>query len=116
MYISHMRNEGNHVLEAMDELIAISRQSGTPAEIYHLKAAGRPNWGKLDAMIAKIQAARKAGLRISADMYTYTAGATGLDAAMPPWVQNGGLEAWIAHLKDPGIRKRVIAEMRNGHT
>jgi N-acyl-D-amino-acid deacylase len=116
MYISHMRNEGNHVLDALDELIAISHQSGAPAEIYHMKEAGRPNWNKLDAMIAKIQAARKAGLRITANMYTYTAGATGLDAAMPPWVQSGGVEAWIAHLKNPKVRKRVIAEMRDGHT
>jgi N-acyl-D-amino-acid deacylase len=116
MYISHMRNEGNHLLEAVDELITISRQSGAPAEIYHMKEAGRPNWNKLDPMVAKIEAARKSGLRITADMYTYTAGATGLDAAMPPWVQSGGLEAWIAHLRDPKIRKRVIAEMRDGHT
>ncbi|MBI3677421.1 MAG: D-aminoacylase [Proteobacteria bacterium] len=116
MYISHMRNEGNHVLDGVDELISISRQSGAPAEIYHMKAAGKPNWNKLPEMIAKIEAARKAGLRITANMYTYTAGATGLDAAMPPWVQDGGLEAWIARLKDPKIRKRVIAEMRNPFT
>ncbi len=116
MYISHMRNEGNHVLDGLDELISISRQSATPAEIYHMKAAGKPNWSKLSTMIARIQAARKAGLRITADMYTYTAGATGLDAAMPPWVQDGGLEAWIARLKDPKVRKRVIAEMRDGKT
>ena len=113
MYISHMRNEGNHVLDAMDELIEISKQSGAPAEIYHLKAAGKPNWDKLPKMIAKIDAARAAGQRITADMYTYQAGATGLDAAMPPWVQEGGLEKWIARLKDPKVRKRVIAEMRN---
>lgn len=116
MYISHMRNEGNHVFDGVDELIQIARESGAPAEIYHMKQAGKPNWGKLDGMIAKIEAARKAGLRITADMYTYTAGATGLDAAMPPWVQDGGLEAWIARLKDPAIRKRVIGEMRDPHT
>ena len=116
MYISHMRNEGNHVFDGVDELISISRQSGAPAEIYHMKVAGKPNWNKLDGMIAKIEKARKEGLRITANMYTYTAGATGLDAAMPPWVQDGGLEAWIARLKDPKIRKRVIAEMRNPFT
>jgi len=112
MYISHMRSEGNRLLEAIEELIAISEKARIPAEIYHLKAAGKPNWGKLEAAIAKIEAARKRGLRITADMYTYTAGATGLDAAMPPWVQEGGLEAWIARLKDPAIRERVKREMK----
>ncbi|MFZ5669328.1 MAG: N-acyl-D-amino-acid deacylase family protein [Pseudomonadota bacterium] len=112
IYISHMRSEGNRLLEATDELIEISRRSGAPAEIYHLKAAGRQNWGKLDAAIARIEAARKDGLRITADMYTYTAGSTGLDAAMPPWVQAGGREAWIKRLKDPATRREVIAEMR----
>jgi N-acyl-D-amino-acid deacylase len=116
MYISHMRNEGNHVLDAVDELIEISTQSGAPAEIYHMKQAGRPNWDKFAPMVAKIEAARAAGHRITADMYTYSAGATGLDAGMPPWVQEGGLEKWIARLKDPAVRKRVIAEMRNPHT
>src|SRR5262245_1126329 len=95
MYISHMRSEGNRFLEAIDELIEISRRAKLPAEIYHLKAAGKQNWGKLDAAIKKIEEARAAGLQITADMYTYTAGATGLDASMPPWVQEGGLEAWI---------------------
>jgi N-acyl-D-amino-acid deacylase len=116
MYISHMRNEGNHVLDALDEMIDISTQSGAPAEIYHMKVAGKPNWDKLTPMIAKIDAARAAGHRITADMYTYQAGATGLDAAMPPWVQEGGLEKWIARLKDPAVRTRVIAEMRNSNT
>ncbi len=112
MYISHMRNESDGLLEAIDELIAISRGSGAPAEIYHLKMAGADNWNKLPAVIARIEAARKSGLRITADMYTYTAGATGLDASMPLWVQAGGTEAWIALLKDPSNRARVIAEMR----
>lgn len=116
VYISHMRNEGNHVLEAVDELIEISEKSGAPAEIYHMKVAGKQNWDKLTPMIAKIDAARAAGHRITANMYVYQAGATGLDAGMPPWVQNGGLEAWIARLKNPAIRKRVIAEMRNPNT
>lgn len=112
MYISHMRSEGDRLLESVDELIEIARQSGAPAEIYHMKQAGKTNWGKYDAMVAKIEAARKSGLRITADMYTYTAGATGLDAAMPTWVQAGGIEKWIARLKDPATRARVIAEMK----
>jgi N-acyl-D-amino-acid deacylase len=111
MYISHMRSEGDRIEAAVDELIEIARQSGGPAEIYHLKMSGKKNWGKLDTIIAKVEAARAAGTRISADMYTYTAGATGLDAAMPLWVQDGGLEAWIARLQDPAIRARVKAEM-----
>ena len=112
MYISHMRSEGNKLLEAIDELIQISRESGAPAEIYHFKQAGKTNWAKLDDAIAKVNAARAGGQRITADMYTYTAGATGLDAAMPPWVQSGGLEAWIERMKDPKTRARVIEEMR----
>ncbi len=112
MYISHMRSEGDRLPEAVDELIEISRRSGAPAEIYHLKMAGRDNWGKLGAVVARVEAARAAGQRITADMYTYTAGATGLDAAMPTWVQAGGLEAWIERLKDPAIRARVAAEMK----
>jgi len=111
MYISHMRSEGNRLLEAIDELIEISRRAKLPAEIYHLKAAGKQNWGKLDAAIKKVEAARATGLKITADMYTYTAGATGLDASMPPWVQEGGLEAWIGRMKDPAIRERVKKEM-----
>ncbi|MEK7686713.1 MAG: D-aminoacylase [Verrucomicrobiota bacterium] len=111
IYISHLRSEGNRLLEAADELLAISRQANIPAEIYHLKAAGQPNWSKLDALIQKINAARAEGLKITADMYTYTAGATGLDAAMPPWVQEGGYTAWAARLKDPAIRERVRREM-----
>jgi len=112
MYISHMRNESDNLVEAVDEVIAIARASGGPAEIYHLKQAGRGNWNKLDPVIARIEAARAAGVRITANMYTYTAGATGLDAAMPPWVQAGGYERWAARLKDPAVRAKVIAEMR----
>src|SRR6185295_6438926 len=111
MYISHMRSEGNRLLEAIDELIEISRRAKLPAEIYHLKAGGRQNWGKLDAAIKKVEDARASGLKITADMYTYTAGATGLDASMPPWVQEGGLEAWIARMKDPATRAKVKKEM-----
>jgi N-acyl-D-amino-acid deacylase len=112
MYISHMRSEGNKLIEAIDELIAISKQSGAPAEIYHFKQGGKPNWTKLDAAIARVEAARAAGQRITADMYNYPAGATGLDAAMPTWVQSGGLEAWIQRLKDPAVRARLVKEMR----
>ena len=112
MYISHMRSEGNAILEAVDELITIAREANVPAEIYHLKLAGRDNWPKLDSVIAKIEAARADGIRITTDMYTYTAGATGLDAAMPPWVQEGGLQEWKRRLQDPAIRARVAREMR----
>ena len=113
MYISHMRNEGHDLLKAIDELIEISRKSGAPAEIYHFKQAGKANWDKLEPAVAKVNAARAEGLRITADMYTYPAGATGLDAAMPVWVQAGGLEAWIERLNDPATREKVMAEMRN---
>jgi N-acyl-D-amino-acid deacylase len=112
MYISHMRSEANRLLEAVDELITIAREAGVPAEIYHLKAAGSPNWPKMDEVIAKVEAARAEGLRITADMYTYPAGATGLDAAMPPWVQEGGYDEWRKRLLDPATRARVIEEMR----
>lgn len=113
IYSVHMRSEGDRLLEGVKETVDIARASGAPAEIYHLKVAGRRNWGKMDALIGAIEQARKSGVRISADMYVYTAGATGLDAAMPPWVQDGGLEAWIAHLRDPAVRKRVLADMRD---
>jgi N-acyl-D-amino-acid deacylase len=112
IYISHIRSEGNKLLEGVDELVAIARDANIPAEIYHLKAAGRENWPKHDDVIRRVEAARDAGLRITADMYTYTAGATGLDAAMPPWVQEGGYEKWRERLRDPEIRKRVVKEMK----
>ena len=115
IYTVHMRSEGDRIEPALQETIDIAQASGAPAEIYHLKIAGKDNWGKLDRVIATIDKARAAGVRISANMYTYTAGATGLDAAMPLWVQDGGLEAWIARLKDPAIRARVIAEMKDPH-
>jgi N-acyl-D-amino-acid deacylase len=106
-----MRSEGNRLLESIDELIHIAEASGAPAEIYHLKMSGRENWDKFDAAVAKIEAARARGTRITADMYTYPAGSTGLDAAMPPWVQEGGYPAWAARLQDPEIRRRVHDEM-----
>ncbi|HEY1605544.1 MAG TPA: amidohydrolase family protein [Allosphingosinicella sp.] len=112
MYISHMRNEGPTLIEAIDELVEISRRSGAPAEIYHFKQSGSVNWGKLDAAVARVNAARAHGQRITADMYTYTAGATGLDAAIPTWSQDGGLEAWIARMKQPEVRARILSEMR----
>ncbi len=112
IYISHIRSEGNRLLEAVDELITIARRANVPAEIYHLKAAGRDNWARLDDVFARVEAARAEGLNITADMYTYTAGATGLDAAMPPWVQEGGHEKWVERLKNPATRRRVTREMR----
>ncbi len=115
IYTAHMRSEGDRLIEGIDETIEIARASGAPAEIYHLKMAGRDNWGKIDAAVARIEGARAAGTRITADMYLYTAGATGLDAAMPTWVQDGGLEKWIERLRDPAIRARVAAEMRVAH-
>ena len=115
MYISHMRSEGDRIQEATDELIEISRRSGAPAEVFHMKTAGKDNWAKEDAFIAQIEAARAKGQRITADMYTYARSSTGFDAAMPTWVQAGGTEAWIARLKDPTIRAKVIAEMRQEH-
>jgi N-acyl-D-amino-acid deacylase len=115
IYISHMRSEGDRFLEAVDETISIARSSGAPAEIYHLKAAGKPNWSKLAPAVARVEAARASGVRITADMYTYTAGGTGLDAAMPPWVREGGIEAWISKMKDPVNRARVIKDMDDPH-
>jgi N-acyl-D-amino-acid deacylase len=112
IYSVHMRSEGDRLLEGVAETVDIARASGAPAEIYHLKAAGKRNWGKLGELITAVESARQKGVRITADMYVYTAGATGLDAAMPPWVQDGGLETWIRRLKDPALRARVIAEMR----
>jgi N-acyl-D-amino-acid deacylase len=111
MYISHMRSEGNRLLEAIDETLTIVREAKIRAEIYHLKESGESNWNKLDAVIAKVEGARREGLDITADMYTYTAGSTGLDAAMPPWVQEGGYKAWAKRLTDPKIRDRVRREM-----
>jgi N-acyl-D-amino-acid deacylase len=112
IYATHMRSEGARLLEAIDETIEIARRSGTPAEIWHLKAAGQKNWPKLDQAIARIVAARREGLRITTDMYAYPAASTGLDASMPPWVQEGGNAAWYARLRDPAVRARVATEMR----
>lgn len=111
-YITHMRSEANQLLEAIDEVIRIADEGGVAAEIYHLKAGGQTNWPKMDQAIAKIDSARAAGLDISTNMYTYIAGATGLNAAMPPWVQEGGYEEWARRLQDPAIRKKVAEEMQ----
>lgn len=113
MYISHIRNEGPTIEAALDEIIAISKGSGARAEIYHLKQAGRNNWGKYADVIARIEKARNEGVQLTADMYTYAASSTGLDASMPLWVQEGGIEAWVARLKMPANRARVIAEMKS---
>ena len=111
LYISHMRSEGNALLESVDELLRIAREGGIRAEIYHLKAAGQSNWDKLSAVIERVEAARSEGLEVTANMYTYTAGSTGLDAGMPPWVQEGGYNAWAGRLQDPAVRDRVRQEM-----
>jgi N-acyl-D-amino-acid deacylase len=111
MYISHIRSEGGKILESLDELIKIASEADIRAEVYHLKQSGKVNWNKFDAVVAKIDSARAAGLHITADMYNYVAGATGLDASMPPWVQEGGYDAWAARLQDPEIRKKVLKEM-----
>lgn len=115
IYTAHMRSEGDHIEEAVRETIDIARASGAPAEIHHLKLMGRENWGKLDQVVGMIKAARASGVRITADMYLYTAGGTSLDASMPPWVHDGGQEAMVARLKNPAVRAKVIAAMREAH-
>jgi len=114
LYISHMRSESSRLLEAIDELVEISRRSGARAEIYHLKAAGRSNWPLMDMALARIEAARAAGLPISADMYLYSASGTGLDSTLPFWVREGGPQAMLGRLKDPAVRARVVADMQGG--
>jgi N-acyl-D-amino-acid deacylase len=111
LYISHIRSEGQLLLEALDELIELARKTGVAAEIYHFKVSGQANWPKLEQAIAKIEAARAEGLRITADMYTYPASSTGLDATMPGWVQEGGHRAWVQRLQDPALRQRVRQDM-----
>lgn len=111
-YISHMRSEGNQLLESLDELIRISREAGIPAELYHIKAAGEKNWRKEDELLARIEAAQKEGLKITANMYTYTAAGTGLDACLPPWTEDGGYPALFKRLRDPAMREKIAAEVR----
>jgi N-acyl-D-amino-acid deacylase len=113
-YISHLRNEGKQLLDSVDELIRISREANIPAEIYHLKASGESNWPKMDQVIARVEAARNEGLKITADMYTYIAGSTGLDACVPLWAQSGGPEEMRKRFKNPNIRRRILREMEGG--
>lgn len=114
IYTTHVRSEGQRLLEAIDETIRIARDSGIRAEIYHLKASGEMNWPKMVQAIARIETARHAGVPLTANMYPYVASATGLNAAMPLWVQEGGLDAWVERLKQPEVRARVAKEMRAG--
>jgi N-acyl-D-amino-acid deacylase len=112
-YISHIRSEGSDLLGAIDELVRISRDAKIPAEIYHFKALGQANWNKMDAAIERVEAARREGLAITADMYCYTAGATGLNASIPPWVHDGGQEALRKRIGDPQTRMRIVDEIRH---
>ena len=111
-YTTHMRSEGNQLIEGVQETIRVSREAGLPAEIYHLKASGAANWHKMDRVISMIEEARRQGLKITADMYTYTAGGTGLDASLPPWVFDGGREAAYKRLRDPATRKKIADAVR----
>jgi N-acyl-D-amino-acid deacylase len=111
LYASHVRGEGAHLLSAIEELITISRETGIRAEIYHLKASGKENWPLFDRAIARVEQARVEGLAITADVYTYPAGSTGLNASMPPWVQEGGFAASLERMKDPELRRRIVREM-----
>jgi N-acyl-D-amino-acid deacylase len=113
LYAAHMRNEGARLAEAIDEMIEIGRRAKIPVEIYHFKQAGKASWGKLDDAVHRVEAARAAGVDIAADMYVYEAASTGLDAAMPPWVREGGLDAWIKRLKDPALRARCAHDMQD---
>src|SRR5207237_260207 len=111
-YISHMRSEGNQLLGGLDEVIRISREAGIPAEVYHIKAAGEKNWTKEDQLLARIEAAQKEGIKITANMYTYTAAGTGLEACLPTWTEDGGYPALFKRLRDPATREKIAAEVR----
>src|SRR5438477_7138916 len=111
-YISHMRSEGNQLFEAFDELLRIAREAKIPAEVYHIKAAGQKNWPKLDEFLSRIESARTEGLNIRANMYTYTAAGTGLDACFPPWTEDGGYPALFKRLRDPATREKIKAEVK----
>src|SRR5712691_4731621 len=111
-YISHMRSEGNQLLEAFDELVRIAREANIPAEVYHIKAAGQKNWPKIDNLLSRIESAQKEGLNIRANMYTYTAAGTGLDACLPPWTEEGGYPALFNRLRDPATREKIAAEVK----
>jgi N-acyl-D-amino-acid deacylase len=107
-----MRSEGNQLFEAFDELLRIAREAKIPAEVYHIKAAGQKNWPKLDEFLARIEKARSEGLNIRANMYTYTAAGTGLDACFPPWTEEGGYDALFKRLRDPATREKIKAEVK----
>ena len=111
MYISHMRDEGANMLEAIEELLTIAREAKIRAEIYHLKSSGQPNWHLFEKAVEMVENARAEGLQITADVYTYPAGSTGLNAAIPPWVQEGGFDASVERMKDPALRERIAGEM-----
>ena len=111
-YISHMRSEGNQLFEALDELLRIAREANIPAEVYHIKAAGQKNWPKEDELLARIERAQKEGVKVTADMYTYTAAGTGLDACLPPWTEDGGYPALFKRLRDPAMREKIKAEVQ----
>src|SRR5437773_3829563 len=111
-YISHMRSEGSRLLEALDELIRISREAKIPAEVYHIKVSGQQNWPKIDDLLSRIEAAQKEGLPIRANMYTYIAGGTGLDASLPPWTEDGGYPALFKRLGEPATREKIKAEVQ----
>ena len=111
-YVTHLRSEGDRLLEAIDEFLAIARATGRHAEIYHLKVGGKANWSRVDEVIARLEAARHSGLDVSANMYAYAAGASGLDASTPPWSREGGTERWLERLRDPGLRARLLEEIR----
>src|SRR5713101_5378977 len=110
-YISHMRSEGNQLFEALDELLRIAREANIPSELYHIKAAGKKNWPKVDELLARIERAQKEGLNVRANMYTYTAAGTGLDACLPPWTEDGGYPALFKRLRDPATREKIAAEV-----
>ncbi|UCH62324.1 MAG: D-aminoacylase [Fidelibacterota bacterium] len=111
MYVSHLRSEGDDIFPALDKFFSVVREAGVRGEIYHLKASRKQNWNKLDEVVRRIEAARAEGLTVTADMYTYIAGATGLDILMPDWVQEGGHQAWVERLKEPAVRQRLMDEL-----
>src|SRR5882724_6942886 len=111
-YISHMRSEGNQLFEALDELLRIARAANIPSELYHIKAAGKKNWPKADELLARIERAQKEGLNVRANMYTYIAAGTGLDACLPPWTEDGGYPALFKRLRDPATREKIKAEVQ----
>jgi N-acyl-D-amino-acid deacylase len=111
-YVSHVRSEGNQLFEALDELLRIAREANIPAEVYHIKAAGQKNWSKEDELLSRIERAQKEGLNVRANMYTYTAAGTGLDACLPPWTEDGGYDALFKRLHDPATREKIKAEVK----